>query len=88
MLFKKLAPWLIVFEVLRVGRDHWQELDPADRGRATDIMKRSKGDPRRLTPADKRELVELGKRFELGRLAVSMGTAAVMGRRRRRRRRP
>jgi hypothetical protein len=85
MLLKRLAPWLIVFEVLRAGREHWQHLDPADRSRATDIMKRSKADPRKLTPADKAELKELGKRLEVGKLAVSMGSAAVMGRRRRRR---
>jgi hypothetical protein len=86
MLLRRLAPWLIVFEVLRAGREHWQHLDPNDRRLATDIMKRSKGDPRKLTPADKTDLKALGKRLELGRMGLSMGTAAVMGRRRHRRR--
>ena len=86
MLLRRLAPWLIVFEVLRAGREHWQHLDPNDRRLATDIMKRSKGDPRKLTPGDKTDLKALGKRMELGRLGLSMGTAAVMGRRRHRRR--
>ncbi|MEP6952582.1 MAG: hypothetical protein ABI950_00810 [Solirubrobacteraceae bacterium] len=85
MLLRRLAPWLIVFEVLRAGREHWQHLDPDDRRTATDIMKRSKGDPRKLTPADKTELKALGTRMEIPKLAFSMGTAAVMGRRRRRR---
>ncbi len=85
MLLRRLAPWLIVFEVLRAGREHWQHLDPADRRTAAEIMKRSKADPRKLTPSDKQELRELGKRMELGRLALSMGSAAVMGRRRHRR---
>jgi hypothetical protein len=85
MLLRRLAPWLIVFEVLRAGREHWQHLDPDDRQKATEIMKRSKADPRKLTPADKAELKALGKRMELGKLGMSMGTAAVMGRRRRRR---
>ncbi len=84
MLLRRLAPWLIVFEVLRAGREHWQHLDPNDRRTATDIMKRSKGDPRKLTPADKTELKALGKRLEVGKLALSVGSAAVMGRRRRR----
>jgi hypothetical protein len=87
MLLRKLAPWLIVFEVLRAGREHWQHLDPNDRRSAADIMKRSKGDPRRLTPQDKVELRALGKRMEIPKLAFSMGSAAVMSRRRRRRRR-
>jgi hypothetical protein len=85
MLLRRLAPWLIVFEVLRAGREHWQHLDPEDRHTATDIMKRSKGDVRKLTPADKAELKALGKRMEIPKLAFSMGTAVVMGRRRRRR---
>jgi hypothetical protein len=86
MLLRRLAPWLIVFEVLRAGREHWQHLDPADRRTATEIMKRSKGDPRKLSPADKAELKNLGKRMELGKMAFSMGSAAVMGKRRGRRR--
>ena len=86
MLLRRLAPWLIVFEVLRAGREHWQHLDPNDRHTAADIMKRSKGDPRKLTPSDKVELKALGKRLELPKLVFSMGTAAVMGRRRHRRR--
>jgi hypothetical protein len=86
MLLRKLAPWLIVFEVLRAGREHWKQLDPNDRRTAADIMKRSKGDPRRLTPHDKVELKALGRRMEIPKLAFSMGTAAVMGRRRHRRR--
>ena len=85
MLMRRLAPWLIVFEVLRAGREHWNRLDPSDRRMATDIMKRSKGDPRKLTPNDKQDLKALGRRMELGKLTLSMGTAAIMGRRRHRR---
>jgi len=86
MLLRKLAPWLIVFEVLRAGREHWNQLDPNDRRTAADIMKRSKGDPRRLTPADKVELKALGRRMEIPKLAFSVGAAAVISRSRHRRR--
>jgi hypothetical protein len=86
MLLRRLAPWLIVFEILRASRDHWGRLDPADRAQVADMMRRSHGNPRNLTPADRAELRALGRRLRLGRLGVSVATAAVVGRRRHRRR--
>jgi hypothetical protein len=86
MLLRRLAPWLIVFEVLRTSRDHWDRLDPADRAQVTDLIRRSHGNPRNLTAADRAELRALGRRLRLGRLGLSAATAAVVGRRRHRRR--
>ena len=86
MLLRRLAPWLIVFEILRAGRDHWNKLDPADRAQVSDLMRRSKGNPANLTAADRAELRELGRRLRLGRLGLSILTAGVLGRRRHRRR--
>jgi hypothetical protein len=87
MLMRRLAPWLIVFEVLRAGHDHWGRLDPADRRRVSELMRRTRGNPANLTPADRSELLAMGRRMHLGRLGFSMATAAVIGRRRHRRRR-
>jgi len=84
MRLRRLAPWLILFELLRAGRAHWDMLDPADRRQVTDIMRRSKGDPRRLNAADRSELRLLASRLHLVKLAASLGTAAVLGRRRHR----
>jgi hypothetical protein len=84
-MLRRLAPWLIAFELLRAGRAHWDRLDPADRRQVTDLMRRSKGDPRRLTAADRAELGALAKRMRLPRLAWSLGLAAVIGHRKRRR---
>ncbi|MGZ6672409.1 MAG: hypothetical protein ACXVFM_08685 [Solirubrobacteraceae bacterium] len=86
MLLRRLAPWLIVFEVLRAGHAHWDRLDPADRARVSELMRRTRGNPAKLTPADRAELRALGRRMRLGRLGFSMATAAVVGRRKRRRR--
>jgi hypothetical protein len=86
MQLRRLAPWLIVFEVLRAGRDHWDRLDPADRAQVSDLMRRSHGNPRNLTAADREALHALGHRMRLGRLSVSLVTAAIAGRRRHRRR--
>jgi hypothetical protein len=85
-MLRRLAPWLILFEVLRAGRDHWDRLDPGDRDRVSAIMRRSRGNPRNLTAADRGELRDLARRLHLGRLGLSVGSAAVIGRRRRRRR--
>jgi hypothetical protein len=85
MLLRRLAPWLLVFEILRAGRDHWHRLDPSDRARVAALMRRTRGNPRNLTVADRAELRDLGRRLRLGRLGASMATAAVLGRRRHRR---
>jgi hypothetical protein len=87
MPLRRLAPWLILFELLRAGRDHWDRLDPADRSRVADLMRRTHGNPRNLSPADRRELHDLAHRARLGRLGLSLAGAAIMGRRRHRRRR-
>jgi hypothetical protein len=84
-MLRRLVPWLIVFEVLRAGRDHWDRLDPSDRAEVSALMRRTRGNPRNLTDADCRVLRDVGRRLHLGRLGWSLGSAAIMGRRRRRR---
>jgi hypothetical protein len=81
-MLRRLAPWLIVFEVLRAGRDHWDKLDPGDRARVSALMRRTHGNPRNLTGADRDELRDLGRRLHVGRLVATMAAAAVAGRRR------
>ncbi|HSS56745.1 MAG TPA: hypothetical protein VLK59_01965 [Solirubrobacteraceae bacterium] len=85
-MLRRLVPWLILFEVLRATRDHWDRLDPNDRARVSDLMRRTHGNPRNLTEADRRELRDLSRRMRLKRLGLSVGSAAVIGRRRHRRR--
>ena len=84
-MLRRLAPWLILFEVLRAGRAHWDRLDPADRARVSALMRRTHGNPRNLTADDRSELRDLGRRMRFGRLGFSLATAAVLGRRKRRR---
>jgi hypothetical protein len=84
---RKFVPWLILFEMLKAGRSHWDRLDPDDRAEVTDMMRRSHGNPRRLTAADRAQLTALARRMHLVRLGASMATAAVIGHRRQRRRR-
>jgi len=85
-MLRRLAPWLIAFEILRAGRDHWDKLDPSDRARVSALMRRTHGNPRNLTSDDRRELTQLARRMRLGSLAASLVAAGVVGRRRHRRR--
>ena len=87
MRLRRIAPWLILFEMLKAGRTHWDRLDPADRAEVTDLMRRSRGNPRNLTAADRAQLTALARRLRLARLGASLAAAAVVGRRRRARRR-
>lgn len=85
MKLRRLLPWLILFEMLKAGRAHWDALDPADRADVTNLFRRTHGNPRNLTEADRAELRDLVRRLHLMRLGVSLGSAAVIGRRRHRR---
>ena len=85
-MLRRFVPWLILFEVLRAGRDHWDRLDPGDRARVSALLRRTRGNPRNLTDSDRRELRDLGRRLRPVRLGLSLGSAAVLGRRRHRRR--
>ena len=73
--------------MLKAGRAHWDRLDPADRAEVTDLMRRSRGNPRNLTSADRAQLTALARRLHLVRLGASLAAAAVVGRRRHGRRR-
>jgi hypothetical protein len=77
-------PLLIALELLMAGREHWDTLNPEDRQRAGELLKKSKGDPRRLTPDERAQVRELARRLELGRLARAIAPIAWRGRRGRR----
>ena len=85
-MLRRFVPWLILFEVLRAGRDHWDRLDPGDRARVSALMRRTRGNPRNLTASDRSELRYVARRMRPLRLGLSLATAAAVGRRRRRRR--
>jgi hypothetical protein len=83
-LFRRAVPWLIVYEMARAAKDHWDRLDPHDRNRLAELMRRSKGLPQNLTPSERDELRQLVHRLQLVRLGAALGGAAIAGRRGRR----
>ena len=85
LLTRRFAPWLVVLEVVRTGRDHWKDLDPRDRQHLTELLRKSKGRPQNLTERERRHLREIAGRLELLRFARNAATAAAVGRSGRRR---
>jgi hypothetical protein len=64
------VPWLLVFELGRVTWTHFNEnLSERDRRRVAQILRRTKGDPRKLTVKEKLDLRAIGRRVNLGQLA-------------------
>jgi hypothetical protein len=86
-LLRRAAPWLVVYEMGRAAKDHWDHLDPRDRNRLAELVRRSKGRPQNLSRSERDELRQLVRRLELLRLGGAIGGAAIAGRRGRRGRR-
>ena len=64
------VPWLLVFELARVTWTHFSEnVSERDRRRVAAILRRTKGDPRKLTMKEKLDLRAIGRRLNLGHLA-------------------
>jgi len=82
---RKAIPWLMLYEVARASKSHWDSLDPKDRKRLTELLRKSKGKPQNLSAGERAELRDLAKRLQWVRFGMSAATAAAMGRRARKR---
>ena len=81
----KAIPWKLVLEIATVVVTRFRDdLPPKERRRLTALVRKSKGDPRRLTSAERHEVVDLLKRVDLQRLGRDV-TALVGARNLRRR---
>ncbi|HVW18543.1 MAG TPA: hypothetical protein VHB30_09870 [Solirubrobacteraceae bacterium] len=82
----RAVPWLLLFELARVAKSHLDEsLTGADRRRVLDIVRASKGDPRRLSRRERDDLRDIARKLDLARLVRDMAPAVMTGRGRRRR---
>lgn len=65
----KTIPWRLVLEVATVAVNRFRDdLQPDDRRRLTTLVRRSKGDPRKLTASERREVLEIVRRIDVQRL--------------------
>jgi hypothetical protein len=83
---RRRVPWLMVFELVRLTHGHVMEhTSPDDRRRALAIVRDTKGDPRKVSAADRDELRRIAAELDLKDLARSAGPALLFSRVRRRR---
>ncbi|HEX8120630.1 MAG TPA: hypothetical protein VF549_05110 [Solirubrobacteraceae bacterium] len=80
----RALPWGRIFAVARVALERFSEDIPKkDRARLTALLRKSKGDPRRLTTAERREVVAIVRQVDvaqLGREVAAMLALARSGR--------
>ncbi len=78
-------PWFMVFELAMTLRRHWRRLEPADRRRLTELLRKSQGVPTKLSASERVDLRRLVAKLELAAIArsvVPIGRRAAQGRRR------
>jgi hypothetical protein len=65
----RAVPWRLVLEVATVVWNRFRDdVPPKDRRRLGALVRKSKGDPRRLTLAERRELLEIIRRVDLKKM--------------------
>jgi hypothetical protein len=76
------VPWLMLFELARMTHGHvMNATSPADRRRVMDAVKRSKGDPRKLTKADRADLKRIAGKLDVKQIALGIAPRALRGKR-------
>jgi hypothetical protein len=80
----RAVPWTVVLQLAMTARKHWQRLDPKERARLAELLRKSQGRPNRLSAkerADVRQLVAKLEPREFARSVVPIGRRAVKARR-------
>jgi hypothetical protein len=77
----RTIPWRVVLEVATLVYTRFREdVPPKDRRRLGTLVRKSKGDPRRLTAAERRELLAILRRVDLQRLGRDVAAIVSVGR--------
>ena len=77
----RAVPWTIVFQLAMAARKHWKRLEPTDRARLGELLKKSQGVPNRLSAKERTEVRALVAKLEPAAFAksiVPIGRRAVM----------
>lgn len=78
-------PWVMVFELALTLRSHWRRLEPKERARLTELVRKSQGRPMRLSAPERADVRRLVAKLEPGSIArsvVPIGRRAARSRRR------
>lgn len=78
-------PWVMVFELALTLRKHWKLLEPKERTRLTELVKKSQGRPARLSASERADVRRLVAKLEpraIARSIVPIGRRAAKSRKR------
>jgi hypothetical protein len=74
----KKVPWLLVFELARMTHGHVMDrTSPGDRRKVMDAVRRSHGDPRKLTKRDRDELRAIAEKLDIKQLAGALSPSLM-----------
>ncbi len=82
----RTLPLTIVFQLAMAARKHWKRLEPKDRARLGELLKKSQGVPNKLSTKERAEVRALVSKLEPAEFAksiVPVARRAVMKGRRR-----
>ncbi|MGH2841546.1 MAG: hypothetical protein ACRDKY_12060 [Solirubrobacteraceae bacterium] len=81
----RAMPWVMVFELALTLRKHWKLLEPKERTRLTELVKKSQGRPARLSASERADVRRLVAKLEpraIARSIVPIGRRAAKSRKR------
>jgi hypothetical protein len=77
----RTLPWALVLGVARLVYDRFrQDLSEADRKRLGTLLRRSKGNPARLTPRERDDILHILRHVDVKRLGRDVAGTVTMAR--------
>jgi hypothetical protein len=74
----RALPWLQIVTIARVVlTELGEDIPPRDRRRLAELVRRSKGDPRRLSTAERREVLRILRQVDVPRLSRAVAKAGA-----------
>lgn len=68
----RTLPLTIVFQLAMAARKHWKRLEPKDRERLAELLKKSQGVPNKLSAKERAEVRTLVSKLEPAEFAKSI----------------
>jgi hypothetical protein len=77
----RALPWGRIFAVARVVLERFtDDIPKKDRTRLAALLRKSKGDPRRLTTAERREMVQIVRQVDVAKLGREVAALLALAR--------
>ncbi len=77
----RALPWGRILAVARVVLDRFtDDIPKKDRTRLRTLLRKSKGDPRRLTTAERREIVQILRQVDVAKLGREVSALLALAR--------